>query len=151
MVSARLTSFVFGLLMFNLLALRDSFAYTHQATEKRVVEGNEVNVFATEKNILDGVPTAAEVAGSDKIGGRKMMMMKKKKDENIMNGELSSKISGATDNVGNCNNKGKRKHNIDCRLRNSSRRRHDVKLKMGSFAVLNADYHVPKSHPPKNN
>lgn len=101
----------------------------------------------------DGVPTAAEVEKT-KLGGRKMMVSKKsKRKENMKEGASSEKdstISGATHSAGHCNRRRRGILNVECKLRNRKPRT-DRKFKMAGFTAFNADYHVPKSHPPRNN
>lgn len=68
-------------------------------------------------------------AGFAVLGGRKRRLKKVLKKEEVLNREDS--ISG---------------------LRNRSSRAHDhEKFKMGGSTALSADYHVPQSHPPRNN
>lgn len=51
--------------------------------------------------------------------------------------------------IRNCNTEGKVISKVERKLRNESRRR--LKVNMSGFIAFNADYHVPKPHPPKNN
>ncbi|ONI08989.1 hypothetical protein PRUPE_5G210900 [Prunus persica] len=86
-----------------------------------------------EKEIYDGVPAAMdEVECTRIIGGRKMSMPKR--------------ISGMINEEG-FNNIGRERRFI----RSTSSRRPRMKFKIEGFIPLNADYHVPKPHPPKNN
>ncbi|KAK0587333.1 hypothetical protein LWI29_021107 [Acer saccharum] len=87
---------------------------------------------------LDGVPSAAEDENS-KLGGRKMIV------KEMIQEEDSAIISGAAHQY-------RRKGilNVECKLRNRTTSP-SKKVKMGGFTAFNADYHVPKSHPPKNN
>lgn len=61
-----------------------------------------------------------------------------------------SKIEGSAQySVGNCTHGSKGILNVSRKLRKSGPRAMDVKI--AGFEALNADYHVPKPHPPKNN
>ncbi|KAA8542349.1 hypothetical protein F0562_023515 [Nyssa sinensis] len=127
MVSICFSSFALGV-VFIFLCLRDSVAYTHQVMETLVVaDGSPLNF---DKEVFNAVPTSVEAKnrrfGS---GGRKMT------EKMVMKKEMV--------------NLGKRKLNVEHKLSNTSPPPVNVK-KLG-FVALNADYHVPKSHPPKNN
>lgn len=91
----------------------------------------------------DGVPGVAV------LGGRKRMLKRGLAKEEVFNREDS--ISGAAHSVGNCNRKRKGILIVECKLRNRSPQPHHEKVKMGGFTAFSADYHVPKSHPPRNN
>lgn len=108
------------------------------------------------QDILDAVPAPRE-ARNGKTGGRKMMkrrvLLKEiGKDGDIKIDEEASKISGAA-HKGKCSHKGKRKLNIKRKTsgRGSIHHHMRIRVEMSSFVALNADYHAPKSHPPKNN
>ncbi|KAF8037489.1 hypothetical protein BT93_B0399 [Corymbia citriodora subsp. variegata] len=47
--------------------------------------------------------------------------------------------------------RGKRMSAIDCESTRIRSPRRSVRVKMGGFVAFNADYHVPKPHPPRNN
>ncbi|KAL9438369.1 hypothetical protein AB3S75_024111 [Citrus x aurantiifolia] len=122
-----------------------------------VTRTEPVNV---EKVIFDGVPTGAEVVGVTKFKGRKMtskrsFLGKETVKEDVLNQEEST-IPGAAHVInGNCKRKRKGSAlNVERKLRNRSRH-HGTnghhKVKMAGFAAFSADYHVPKSHPPRNN
>lgn len=91
----------------------------------------------------DGVPGAAV------LGGRKRMLKRDSKKEEVVHQEDS--ISGAAHSVGKCNPERKGKLNIKSKLRNRSPQPHHEKVKTGGFTAFSADYHVPRSHPPRNN
>lgn len=95
----------------------------------------------------NGVP-AAEVK-STRVGGRKMMLKAALGKEMV---EAESGYGGSHF-VGNCNHKGKGMLNVEGKFSNRSpdHGHPAVKVKMGGFIAFNADYHVPKPHPPKNN
>ena len=69
--------------------------------------------------------------------------------EEGLKGEDSKNIKGAVPSVGNCNHEGKGVLNVNSKLRKRGPKPVDVK--MAGFVAFNADYHVPRSHPPKNN
>ncbi|KAK4842999.1 hypothetical protein QYF36_002543 [Acer negundo] len=128
----RLVSF---LLVLVFLHLRDASAHTHReiVAAQMGLAGRLVKV---EK--LDGVPSTAE-GENTKLGGRKMMV------KEMIQEEDSAIISGAAHQY-------RRKGilNVECKLRNRTTSP-SKKVKMGGFTAFSADYHVPKSHPPKNN
>ena len=102
----------------------------------------------------DAVPAAAEVRNS-RLEGRKMMLKwdldKKKVTVEGSDGEESAKISGADhQSVGKSSHRGKGILNVNHKLRNRNPHRHG-KPKMAGFTAFSSDYHVPTSHPPKNN
>ena len=102
----------------------------------------------------DAVPAAVEV-GNSRLEGRKMMLKldldKKTVSVEGSDGEESEKISGADNrSVGKSSHSGKGILNVNCKLRNRNPHRHR-KAKTAGFTAFSADYHVPKSHPPKNN
>ncbi|KAM1477991.1 hypothetical protein TB2_039204 [Malus domestica] len=81
-----------------------------------------------EKEIYDGVPTAVKEVEGTRILGRKMVP-----ERNL--GMVREEVL---------------KSNGERRLRSTSSRGH-MKVKIAGFIPFNADYHVPKPHPPKNN
>lgn len=105
----------------------------------------------------DAVPAAAEVWDA-RLDGRKMMFKwgSDKKTVAVLEGsdeEDSAKISGADDqSVGTSNHTEKGILNVNRKVRNRNRHSHrHEKPKTAGFTAFSADYHVPKSHPPKNN
>lgn len=75
--------------------------------------------------------------------------------EDVLNQEEST-IPGAAHVInGNCKRKRKGSAlNVERKLRNRSHHNSTNghhKVKMAGFAAFSADYHVPKSHPPRNN
>lgn len=99
------------------------------------------------------MPAAAEV-GNSRLEGRKMMLKwgldKKTVTVEGSDGEESAKITGADQSVGQNSHRGKGILNVNCKLRNRNPHRHGKANKAG-LTAFSADYHVPKSHPPKNN
>ncbi|GLT55013.1 hypothetical protein SLA2020_281670 [Shorea laevis] len=137
MVSMRFTSFI---LMIMVLHVRDSIAHTKALGKEQLVTDDHIKRLPTavrsqmnvdvEEEIDGGVASTAQVR--TRLGGRKMM------------------IEGAAQYcVGNCRRGGKGILNVSRKLRKSGPRAMDVK--MAGFEAINADYHVPKPHPPKNN
>nr|XP_017241299.1 PREDICTED: uncharacterized protein LOC108214035 isoform X2 [Daucus carota subsp. sativus] len=155
MVSFKFISLCFMLL----LVLRYSYADSQipQAAGNDgiagAVAGNR-NPWAVEKFIIGGVLTPKE-AKNGNILGRNMMKRRVLMEEMQNTREMSTTIlAGAAHSVGNsCSREGKQKFSSDCRRSSrTSRDRHAArKLKYTSFVALNADYHPPKSHAPKNN
>lgn len=76
----------------------------------------------------NGVPTMADAGSKRHCGGRKMMV------ERVL-----PMVEDQEHFVGDCN------------LKSTSTRRRRLKAKMTDFRAFNADYHVPRPHPPKNN
>ncbi|KAL1090103.1 hypothetical protein V6Z11_D07G065800 [Gossypium hirsutum] len=99
-----------------------------------------------------GVESATEnLANSGKV---KLMKLKKVRVEEGAN------ISGSNHHFINHTSSEEAILNVNRKSRNTNhhhhhnrrrRRRRHGKTKMTGFTALNADYHVPKSHPPKNN
>ena len=105
--------------------------------------------------IIGGVLNPKE-AKNGNILGRKLMKRRVLTEEMQNTREMSTTIlAGAAHSVGNsCSREGKQKFNSDCRRSSrTSRDRHAARKlkKYNSFVALNADYHPPKSHAPKNN
>lgn len=108
--------------------------------------------FKCYQEILGNGVLAAEVKNT-RPGGRKMMLTRALGKE-MVEGEggygEASQISGAAHFVGNYNHKRRGMLNVEGKF--SNRSPHPaVKVKMGGFIAFNADYHVPRAHPPKNN
>ncbi|KAL8134888.1 uncharacterized protein LOC141710974 [Apium graveolens] len=155
MVSSRFTSFIFVLAFL----LYQSSAEKHQDTEKidHVAARKSFPVdggspFGIGKDIFDAVPTPGE-ASNLKVGGRKMMKRRfliEGKDTMI---DLeASKFYSATDSNAVNRTKEKRKLNKEFDMKVQGPNYLHVKRgDLSSFVALNADYHPPKSHPPKNN
>ncbi|KAF3437995.1 hypothetical protein FNV43_RR20751 [Rhamnella rubrinervis] len=158
MVSIRLTSFVFLLL---LLHARHSIALTHQEPIMDDKNGGGLAVVAGvspsnfEKEIYNGVPAMADNdVGKPRIGGRKMRLkrlMGMVEEEGIEGRD--SKTSGEPVVNGKSHRMNKGISEIESKVRHtsSSTRGRGLKVKMSGFIAFNADYHVPKPHPPKNN
>lgn len=98
------------------------------------------------QKIYGGVPAEAEVLGKGLGSGRKMMIKRDMglvKDEGLKGDDLTIKGTAAN-SVGI--------QNRSCKLRiRAVPRPMDRDVKMAGFVAFNADYHVPKPHPPKNN
>lgn len=65
-----------------------------------------------------------------------------KEEEGLKGDELKIKVTVAN-SVG--------VHNVNCKLLVRAVPRSMDDVKMAGFVAFNADYHVPKPHPPKNN
>ncbi|KAM3703358.1 hypothetical protein ACJW30_04G090500 [Castanea mollissima] len=152
MASIRFTSFM---VMLILLHVRETSAQTKAVgevpvTDKNLLPTDRKSPMNVEKETYDGVSAPAEV-GDARLIGRKMMIKRVLgivKEEGLK-GEDSKNIKGAVPSVGNCNHEGKGVLNENCKLRKRGPKPMDVK--MAGFVAFNADYHVPRSHPPKNN
>ncbi|XP_057987622.1 uncharacterized protein LOC131171737 [Hevea brasiliensis] len=158
MVSTRCSSFLLTFILLVHVGNSSSGSLSaYQAKEITVVaKGSELAVAESMRRleISDGVPAAMDEVSNTRLGGRKMVLMKRvlreKMKEELLNKE-DSKISGAARLVGNCNHRaGKGILNEKCKLM-SGRRSVPLKDKRVRFTAFSADYHVPKSHPPKNN
>lgn len=104
------------------------------------------------QDISDAVPTPQEASNLE-VGGRKMINRRfLMKGKDTMISLEASKFSGATDsNAVNCT-KGKKKLNKEFDMKvEAANYLHVKRDDLSSFVALNADYHPPKSHPPKNN
>ncbi|XP_024972007.1 lateral signaling target protein 2 homolog [Cynara cardunculus var. scolymus] len=154
-------------------------AYSLQDTEKRVsvsVAGDRFEERTTtmlsrqEKDALKAVPTRVDVMMNGKrIGGRKTMKMV---NEQRINGEemASKKTTSSSANPRNGGGKVPKPSSSSSNPRNGDHKMpkkkqnktyhhdhdhdhdHHVEVRMKSaFMALNADYHVPRSHPPRNN
>ncbi|KAI3736898.1 hypothetical protein L2E82_26886 [Cichorium intybus] len=104
-----------------------------------------------EKGTLNAVTASAGTLVNGKIIGRKMLV-KMVKEEHI-NGEKMVSKKASSSSIATLRKGGhkvtKRSKKID---HNDHDNDHQVEVKMSSaFMALNADYHVPRSHPPKNN
>ncbi|XP_019224991.1 PREDICTED: uncharacterized protein LOC109206608 isoform X1 [Nicotiana attenuata] len=161
MVSLSFSSFTL-VLLFIFLTIKVSIARSQQAKQTFVVVYEAENGFAmelagshqsVEKEVLDGVAAAA-VLSTGRMVGRKMMIERrnmKQVEASIKSTEEDSKDSGAsaTHSVGNLNRKRQGKLRVMSSKMNTS---HSVsKVNTGSFVALNADYHMARPHPPKNN
>ncbi|KAG5039374.1 hypothetical protein JHK82_011529 [Glycine max] len=158
MVSARSTTTF--LLVFILLPLRFSSAHTqHQGKKTLVVAKLETPRCPVNVEIYHGVPAVAETnQGIRFLPGRKMMSRGVLSKLNVVESENGTNMAkGLTTKwkalclIGNCNReKGKRilglKHKDSKRSNGRSTR-----VKMSGLVPLNADYYVPRPHPPKNN
>ncbi|TKY54985.1 hypothetical protein E2542_SST19399 [Spatholobus suberectus] len=160
MVSARSTTFLF---VFILLPLRFSNAHTHHQGKKTpVVVKLETARSPVNVEIYHGVPAVAETDQRARLlPGRKMMsrgvLSKSNEVESDHNGVNMAK--GLTTKwkarcvISNCNHEeGKGVLNVKVKHKVSKRNNgHSTKVKMSGLVPLNADYYVPRPHPPKNN
>lgn len=85
---------------------------------------------------------------------KRSLLGKETMKEEVLNQKELTIPGAAHDAIGNC--KRKRKGSIlnaERKLRSRSHHGTDGhhKVKMAGFAAFSADYHVPKSHPPRNN
>lgn len=98
---------------------------------------------------MNAVHLASELAVKrGVISGRKMTKMASYKEHT--NGERpASKRASSSSSVNPDNGD----HKLHKRSKKIDHDDHQVEVKMSSttFMVINADYHVPRSHPPKNN
>ncbi|XP_060206525.1 uncharacterized protein LOC132634268 [Lycium barbarum] len=160
MASLRFSSFMLVIVLFTFLTIKNTIAYSDNQAKQTFVVHEAENGYAMaslrnnhEKEVLDGVPAAAEFTNG-REGGRKMMLERKNIKKNMKQVEATeeadSKNSGASaiHSVGNLNFKGQGKLR---ELSGRSSSSHSVKANTGSFVALNADYHMARPHPPKNN
>ncbi|KAK4350385.1 hypothetical protein RND71_029698 [Anisodus tanguticus] len=154
-------SFMLLQMVFIFLIIEYTVAHSDQAKKTFVVhEAKNGQAMAlkcylsVEKEVLDGVPAAAELTNG-RVGGRKMMIERTNLKKNMKQLEADSKnSSGASaDSVGNLKyHKGQGKLRVmSTKLSGKSSSSHLVKANTGSFVALNADYHMARPHPPKNN
>nr|GEX78564.1 hypothetical protein [Tanacetum cinerariifolium] len=149
MVSLRLSIFVHAILFM----LLHSLAYSLQDTKKMMVmtgdkiQGNLLSEQKTE--IFNAIPANTElVAKAKTIEGRKMMKIM---SEGHINEEktVSRKQSSSSFSTSNTRNG---VHKMTKKTKKIRQRDHQVKAKMSSTIMFNnADYYVPRSHPPRHN
>ncbi|XVE56746.1 hypothetical protein DITRI_Ditri04bG0035700 [Diplodiscus trichospermus] len=130
---------------------------TAMAAAGTSLESARRNLAESGKEAYDAVPAAAEVWNS-RLEGRKMMPKwvldrKTVTVEGSDEEQQRAKVSGADyQSVGKRSLGGKGILNVNRKLRNRNSHPHrHGKPKMAGFTAFSADYHVPKSHPPKNN
>ncbi|XP_029129534.1 uncharacterized protein LOC109807603 isoform X2 [Cajanus cajan] len=142
MVSARSTTF---LLLFILLPLR--FSTAHQGKKKLVVSKHETARSPVNVEIYHGF---AETDQRTKfLHGRKMVSRGVLSRSNVVKAENGINMAkGFTTKWNHEEGKGilNVKHKVS--KKNSG---HSTKVKMSGLVPLNADYYVPRPHPPKNN
>lgn len=99
------------------------------------------------QQIYHGVEAVAETdQGASFPSGRKMMsrgVLSKLKVEEAENGANAATLCV----VGNCNHG----EVLNVKQHKVGKRRHSTKVNMSGLVPLNADYYVPRPHPPKNN
>ncbi|KAJ7956526.1 hypothetical protein O6P43_022955 [Quillaja saponaria] len=124
--------------MFILLRLR--FTSGLPVDENKVLTMMNVD----DEVVYDGVPAVAEAGNTMRLGGRKIMSQRVLKEGkyyehliNVVEDSNSKKISS----TGAAPHSGRRR----------GHRRRVNHVQMAGFVAINADYHVPKPHPPKNN
>ncbi|KAK9053824.1 hypothetical protein SSX86_024899 [Deinandra increscens subsp. villosa] len=142
MVSTRINFFCYAIIFMALHFV----AHSLQDIDKMVMFQNKLDVEeirfpGPEKETLNEVHVSSEVAvKGGVIGGRKMA--RRVNQEHTKDEEPSKKSSSSSSGNRNGDHK---QHQI-------SKKIDQVEVKMSStFMVMNADYHVPRSHPPKNN
>ncbi|KAH1201524.1 hypothetical protein AAZX31_17G079800 [Glycine max] len=159
MVSARSTTF---LLVFILLPLRFSSAHTqHQGKKTPVVAKLETKRSPVKVEIHHGVPAVAETDQRNRLlPGRKMMskgviskLINAVDSDNGINMAKGVTTKGKARCLnGNCKREtGKRILGLKHKDRKRSNIGRSTKAKMSGLVPLNADYYVPRPHPPKNN
>ncbi|KAK4735464.1 hypothetical protein R3W88_009725 [Solanum pinnatisectum] len=154
MVSLSFSSFMLVMLLFIFLTIKDTIAHTDDQAKQIVHEAENDNIrdprshLSVKKEVLDGVPAAAEFSNG-KMGGRKMMIEKKEGMKEVKKVDSSGAASASVHSVGNIKyQKGQGKLR---EMRGISSKSHSMKANTGSFVALNADYHMARPHPPKNN
>nr|GMD30377.1 Root meristem growth factor 3 like [Ipomoea batatas] len=169
MVSSKSTTFVFCLVFIS-TSLNSSLAYTNQVTRKVVVEDENGFTMTSgsslrhmeHKEILNG---GDDEAGKGKMEGRKMMVERKdmmskgkKKEEGGKSLTTSATTTSSNGNcseysctVGNYSHKGQGKMMRMQRKLRIIRSTDSIKDNPGGFMAFNADYHMARPHPPKNN
>ncbi|WMV21668.1 hypothetical protein MTR67_015053 [Solanum verrucosum] len=159
MVSLSFSSFMFVMLLFIFLTIKDTIVHTDDQVvlpyaAKQIVHEAEIDNIrdlrshlSVKKEVLDGVPAAAEFSNV-KMGGRKMMIEKKEDMKEVKKAESSGAASASIHSVGNI-----KYHKGQGKLREMSgisSKSHSMKANRGSFVNLNDDYHMPRPHPPTN-
>ncbi|WMV21667.1 hypothetical protein MTR67_015052 [Solanum verrucosum] len=160
MVSLSFSSFMLVMLLFIFLTIKDTIAHTDDQAKQIVHEAEIDNIrdlrshLSVKKlklkfqEVLDGVPAAAEFSNV-KMGGRKMMIEKKEDMKEVKKAESSGAASASIHSIGNLKyHKGQGKLR---KMSGISSKSHSMKANRGSFVALNADYHMARPHPPKNN
>ncbi|KAH0703445.1 uncharacterized protein [Solanum tuberosum] len=153
MVSLSFSSFMFVMLLFIFLTIKDTIVHTDDQAKQIVHEAEIDNIrdlrshLSVKKEVLDGVPAAAEFSNG-KMGGRKMMIEIQKDMKEVKKADSSGAASASIHSVGNI-----KYHKGEGKLREMSgisSKSHSMKANRGSFVALNADYHMARPHPPKN-
>ncbi|XP_049367640.1 uncharacterized protein LOC125832518 [Solanum verrucosum] len=94
MVSLSFSSFMFVMLLFIFLTIKDTIVHTDDQAKQIVHEAEIDNIrdlrshLSVKKEVLDGVPAAAEFSNV-KMGGRKMMIEKKEDMKEVKKAESS--------------------------------------------------------------
>ncbi|KAK7347380.1 hypothetical protein VNO80_21910 [Phaseolus coccineus] len=143
MVPANLRSTTF-LLVFILLPLRFSSAHTQHQGKKTLVVFTNIETTRSPVNleIYHGVAAVAETdQGTSFPSGRKMM------SRGVLSKLKVEEAEKALCVVGNCNHG----EVLNVNQHKVGKRRHSTKVNMSGLVPLNADYYVPRPHPPKNN
>ncbi|KAK4374618.1 hypothetical protein RND71_005295 [Anisodus tanguticus] len=135
-------------LLFILLSIKDTtIAHTtHDQVEQKIVvdEAESGITKSADKEVFDGhdVPVSIEVIANGRIGGRQEMGGITTKEDS------KNSVASATFSVGKFN------HNWHGKLRMLQSKLstgRNVKVNRGSLMAFSADYHMPGTHPPKNN
>ncbi|KAK1436504.1 hypothetical protein QVD17_02284 [Tagetes erecta] len=149
MVSTRFNIFCFAIIFMSLHFV----AYSLQDIEKMVMSQNKFDeevamLSRPEKETLNAVHLTSELAVKRGVnGGRKMTKMASYKEHTNGEQTASKKASSSSSKTPDNGD-----HKLHKRSKKIDHDDHLVEVKMSStFMVINADYHVPRSHPPKNN
>ncbi|XP_009793278.1 uncharacterized protein [Nicotiana sylvestris] len=133
-------------LLFILLFINDTIAHTDKVKQNFVVDeaGNGIaktrrSHLNVEKEDFHGVTPATIQVASGRIGGRKRMVEQRNMRQS------TKKIEGIMPN------RGQGKLRIQSKLNGKNSHSDNVKVNRGSFTAFSADYHMPRTHPPKNN
>ncbi|KAG5618413.1 hypothetical protein H5410_018237, partial [Solanum commersonii] len=106
MVSLSFSSFMLVMLLFIFLTIKDTIAHTDDQAKQIVHDAEIDNIrdlrshLRVKKEVLDGVPAAAEFSNG-KTGGRKMMIERKKDMKEVKRAESSGAASASVHSVGN--------------------------------------------------
>ncbi|KAI3733222.1 hypothetical protein L1987_64442 [Smallanthus sonchifolius] len=147
MVSTRFSLFGYAIIFLSLHFV----AYSLQDIETAVMSRNKFDeeraMSRPGKETLNVVHASSGVAvNGGIIGGRKMAKMVNKEH---MNGEETASKKASSFSSENPSN---RDHKLHKRSKKIDHGDHQVEVKVSStFMVMNADYHVPRSHPPRHN
>ncbi|XP_016474393.1 uncharacterized protein LOC107796163 [Nicotiana tabacum] len=132
-------------LLFILLSIKDTIAHTDKVKQNFVVDeaGNDIakagrNHLSEEKEVLDGHISASIQFASDRIRGRKRMLEQRN-------------MRQSTKKIEAMPSKGQGKLRMQNKVSGRSSHSDNVKVNRGSFTAFSADYHMPRTHPPKNN
>ncbi|OIT21641.1 PREDICTED: uncharacterized protein LOC109218655 [Nicotiana attenuata] len=146
MLSLSFSSFML-VLLFILLFINDAIAHTDKGKQNFVVNeaGNDIvkagrNHLSVEKEVIEfeGITPASIQFASDRVGGRKTMLEQRN-------------MKQSTKKIKAMPSKGQGKLRMQSKLNGRNSHSDNVKVNRGSFTAFSADYHMPRTHPPKNN